>query len=323
MRWVAWLTVGLAVIAAESAVGDTLKWRGYEWSTGGGNVYLQQSDAGEAMVMDVVPQWGQQTSASCMVEPEETWGVLTRFEARSGVQMRFLVDGLDPDGVQSLVWVIFTPGVSPHYEVWWYNRSTGVGNARTQVAASSSDTLTVIPRGDRVDVLAGGAALVTGAKVHLAHVQGAMWNVTNRGASGGTSVSVLDVDLGLERPAIPVEVRIRPGEGESPLNPRSNGHLPVAVLGSEDLDMQLVDCSTVVLGKAKATHATFADVNGDEVKDLLLHFLVQDIGLEPDVSGSVEIVLEGETTEGELIRGSDTVRIVGRGQGKAKGRGRG
>jgi len=48
-------------------------------------------------------------------------------------------------------------------------------------------------------------------------------------------------------PNIPVAVDIKPGSCPNPLNPKSGGVLPVAVLGSEDFDVTTIDPCTIAL----------------------------------------------------------------------------
>ena len=50
-----------------------------------------------------------------------------------------------------------------------------------------------------------------------------------------------------------------------------------------------------------------ADLNRDGRLDLLLHFRTQDLQLTPT---STEAVLKGRTFSGELIRGTDSIRLV-------------
>ena len=52
---------------------------------------------------------------------------------------------------------------------------------------------------------------------------------------------------------------------------------------------------------------SLADRNRDGRLDLLLHFRTQDLELEPTTT---EAVLQGRTFSGQLIRGSDSVRLV-------------
>lgn len=52
---------------------------------------------------------------------------------------------------------------------------------------------------------------------------------------------------------------------------------------------------------------TFRDLNRDGRVDLLLHFRTQDLQLDP---AATEAVLKGRTFSGQLIRGTDSIRLV-------------
>ena len=71
---------------------------------------------------------------------------------------------------------------------------------------------------------------------------------------------------------------------------------------------------TVQLARAPAARqgrgtpmTSLADLNRDGRLDLLLHFRTQDLPLEPTAT---EAVWKGRTFSGQLIRGSDSVRLV-------------
>jgi len=75
-----------------------------------------------------------------------------------------------------------------------------------------------------------------------------------------------------------------------------------------------VDPVTVQLAGAPVTRqgrgtprTSLADRNRDGLLDLLLHFRTQDLELEPTAT---EAVLQGRTFSGQLIRGTDSIRLV-------------
>jgi hypothetical protein len=114
----------------------------------------------------------------------------------------------------------------------------------------------------------------------------------------------------------PVEVTIdiKPGSDPNPINPGSNGLVPVAIFSSPEFDATQVDptsvslagASVAVRGKGKSM-AHEEDVNGDGLVDLVVQVETQgfdDLG----AGGTVE--LTGTTFSGEDIVGYDDVIIV-------------
>ena len=119
-------------------------------------------------------------------------------------------------------------------------------------------------------------------------------------------------------------IDIRPGSLVNPVNLKSRGVLPVAVLGSEELDVSLIDPDTVTLEgvaprvSGNSTHFwSLQDVNGDSVLDLMLHFNLQELTIDPE---SVELTLEGLLTDGTAFKGSASIRIVPPGDVNGNGR---
>ena len=96
------------------------------------------------------------------------------------------------------------------------------------------------------------------------------------------------------------------------MNPKSNGVIPVAILGSATLDAASVDVASLRFGpgEALAVNGTgeIGDVNGDGVPDVLARFDTQRSGI---VCGSSTAMLTGKTTAGKQIHGSDAVVTVG------------
>ncbi|GEM_PF-6658820 len=108
---------------------------------------------------------------------------------------------------------------------------------------------------------------------------------------------------------IPVEIDIKPGSDENPVNTKSQGVIPVAVLSTADFDAIDIDVSTVTFGPlgAPESHGTghIEDVNGDGLNDLVLHFKIQETGI---AKGDTEATLTGATFDGTAIEGSDIIR---------------
>ena len=114
--------------------------------------------------------------------------------------------------------------------------------------------------------------------------------------------------------ALPVAVDIKPGSHPNTINLGSKGVLPVAILSTADFDARTVNPATVTLAgshvqlKGKGTPVTSVyDVNGDGRQDLVVHVSTEALQLSDTDSVAV---LEGYTTQGVPIIGSDTVRVV-------------
>jgi len=67
-----------------------------------------------------------------------------------------------------------------------------------------------------------------------------------------------------------VQIDIKPGSDPNSVNPRSNGVIPVAILGSDTLDVSTIDPATLIFtavaddyADASPVHIGFEDVNDD------------------------------------------------------------
>jgi len=112
---------------------------------------------------------------------------------------------------------------------------------------------------------------------------------------------------------------IKPDSQKNPINPGSNGVIPVALLttsvadgDTQDFDAWQVDPSTLAFGPDGApiahSSAHAGDVDGDGDLDMMLHFRTQESGI---ACGQTEAMLTGQTVDGQEIVGSDQIRTVG------------
>ena len=106
-----------------------------------------------------------------------------------------------------------------------------------------------------------------------------------------------------------VAIDIKPGSSVNPIQLKSKGKVPVAILGNPAFDVTTVDRRTVVFAEASplSIGGLPEDVNGDGLLDLLLHFETQDLQLQP---GDTQACLSGKTWSGQAFTGCDTVRII-------------
>jgi hypothetical protein len=112
-------------------------------------------------------------------------------------------------------------------------------------------------------------------------------------------------------------IDIKPGSDKNPVNLKSKGVIPVAVLTTPDFDAATVDVASVCFGDAEAAgqracdeahiQGHLEDVDGDGDLDLMLHFRTQDTGID---AGDTQACLTGTTSFGESIADCDSITIT-------------
>jgi hypothetical protein len=103
------------------------------------------------------------------------------------------------------------------------------------------------------------------------------------------------------------------------INQKSRGNTPIALLG-QDVDLSQVIRSTIQIDKDSdpatlgipPVKSSLEDINGDGKLDLLLHFDTQELNRARllNVSGQ-RLYITGQLANGELVIGSDVIRLVG------------
>ncbi len=105
-------------------------------------------------------------------------------------------------------------------------------------------------------------------------------------------------------------IDIKPGSFPNSINPKSNGVVPVAILGGATFDVTEVDADSLAFGPAGATRAHTSahveDVNGDGFDDLVTHYRQKQTGLAP---GDVKACLTG-LVGGVAFEACDSVRVL-------------
>jgi hypothetical protein len=140
-------------------------------------------------------------------------------------------------------------------------------------------------------------------------------------------------------PSIEFFVDIKPGSCVNPVNPKSKGVLPVALLGTEGLDVMMIDPSTIRLsrdgvdGEVAPIRVHYADVatpmqceltasgeiEGDGYTDLMLKFRTQEVVKALslwDVAGErVTLTLTANLKEefgGSTLSAQDDIKVLGK-----------
>jgi hypothetical protein len=131
----------------------------------------------------------------------------------------------------------------------------------------------------------------------------------------GAVIGVQNVRVSVPEPA---ELDIKPGSLPNPINPKSNGVVPVALLGNEGFNVEEVDVSTLRFGPGGAMpdhdltnpgvyRGHVQDVNEDGYMDLVSHYRQKGTGLS---SGDTEACLSGELLGGRSFEACDSVRVL-------------
>lgn len=111
-----------------------------------------------------------------------------------------------------------------------------------------------------------------------------------------------------------INIEVKPGnDAIAPINPRSKGKIPVALLSSVKFNAMNVDVSSLTFG-ATGDEKSFShcgqsgeDVNGDGRLDLVCHFENQVAGFE---KGDLVGIVRGKMTWGTRIEGRAFLKVV-------------
>jgi hypothetical protein len=115
-------------------------------------------------------------------------------------------------------------------------------------------------------------------------------------------------------------VDIKPGSFPNPINPSSRGVVPVAILGSESLDVRIIDAGTIEIDDDRLpgdgvaptrVQQSLEDVNGDGFLDLSLKFATTALN-QAGLLGSKRLFITGAIGNGEAqVLGSDAICLPG------------
>jgi hypothetical protein len=124
-----------------------------------------------------------------------------------------------------------------------------------------------------------------------------------------------------------VNIDVKPGSDKNPVNLKSQGVLPVAILSSADFDATQVNTATVTLGDPividaggqaiLASKSSIEDVDGDGLLDIVLFFDSAQLAYYAIDENSTAVELQGQTLNEDAIHGEDGISIVA---GSTKGK---
>jgi hypothetical protein len=111
---------------------------------------------------------------------------------------------------------------------------------------------------------------------------------------------------------IVVAIDVKPGSSSNPINRRSNGVIPVAILSNSNFNApRIVVIRSLTFGSTgneqSLARCGVEDVNGDGLADLMCHFDTQTAGFQPT---DIAAILKGRTTDGLALQGIDSVWII-------------
>ena len=134
--------------------------------------------------------------------------------------------------------------------------------------------------------------------------------------SSGKTIILVENDCRVCHQPTSVEtivVDIRPGNARNPINPKSKGVLPVAILGSKDFDVTEIDVSSLLLEGTVAPLRWNLRKGTDGYRDLALKFSNQAVcNALGDMQGgqTYDVKIIGMLKDGTKVAGIDSVYVV-------------
>jgi hypothetical protein len=311
MRWIS--TLGLALLFASGAWAQTVFFDGFDTEPGSGQGASGQSRTNYFGFAN----WTVSDGTVDLIAHGDFASDVAEVECVGFTGKCVDLDGASNDaGVMTSVPILLDPGI---YEFGFELAGTAssfIGPSAAapnvvdwEVLGTSLSGQEVRNQGDPYSEVGGEFVLVVPTEVQI--------EIANQGFDNFGAV--LDEvwieyvsDLG---PAQRID--IRPDSDVNPVNVKSEGVIPVAILGTYELDVLDVDATTLAFGPGGATpvHMDFghlADVNEDGLTDLLSHYRTQETGI---VLGDTEACVTGELLDGSPFEACDSIATMACGFG--------
>lgn len=178
---------------------------------------------------------------------------------------------------------------NPIDQVYSYVLKTGDYTIQVLPESGASSTATYT-----LDFSAGDQSLILAKDVPISQIPAQGYGVA-RSVTGAISSFV------------PVVVDIKPDSYLNSININSKGVVPVAILSGPSFNAGDVVINSIMFAGARPLRGNLKDIDSDGDSDLILHFDTQSLQLTQD---SAMAVLTGQLTDGKLIKGRDSVRII-------------
>lgn len=138
--------------------------------------------------------------------------------------------------------------------------------------------------------------------------------VAQNGAPRNGDYTVIISGVSANSSVVHVSIDVKPGSDTyAPLNPKSNGKVPVAILSTSSFDAMSVDPNSLTFGRLGTENSLSKcgtlgeDIDGNNRPDLVCHFYNMETGF---VQGDLEGILRGQLRNGTVIEGRGLLKVV-------------
>ena len=230
------------------------------------------------------------------------------FEGKEGDVISVDIDG-GIGGARSVDTMVFIFGPGPGYTMLRGNDDGGVRDAGS---TSTMDSRIVNFRLPSTGVFTIGVSSFPRSLTHGGIYNPATAGTLNALSNGDYTLIISGVSL---PQVLHINIDIKPGQGgaPAPINPKSKGVVPVALLGNAEFDPFKIDLKSLTFGPEgnepsyRRCSSDPVDVNGDGRMDRVCHFDNEEAKFE---KGDMEGVVKGKTTDGRQFEGRGLLKVV-------------